>query len=139
MPSDARPSRSVGSRFSARGGGWHRSRTCSSDAILRAGIIGVDTSHAVEFTKILNAANPAADVAGVRVVAAFPGGSDVPESRRRRGKFIEEVKAMNVELVDSIPALLKKVDVVLLESVMCRRYSWSRFGRVMKVGKPVFI
>ncbi len=107
-------------------------------AILRAGIIGVDTSHAVEFTKILNAANPAADVAGVRVVAAFPGGSDVPESRRRRGKFIEEVKAMNVELVDSIPALLKKVDVVLLESVDGRQHL-EQVRLVMEAGKPVFI
>lgn len=109
-----------------------------STPFLRAGIIGVDTSHAVEFTKLLNAEHPAADLAGVRVVAAFPGGSDIPESKRRRGKFIEQLKGMNIELVDSIPALLQKVDVVLLESVDGRQHL-EQARPVMEAGKPVFI
>src|SRR5689334_7226840 len=86
-------------------------------APLRAGIIGLDTSHVVEFTKLLNDPKPADDLAGVRIVAAFPAGSDIPSSRDRIAGFTEKVKGMGVEIFDSIPALLGKVDFVLLESV----------------------
>ena len=36
------------------------------DKPLRAGIIGLDTSHVVAFTEFLNATNPEPDIAGVR-------------------------------------------------------------------------
>ncbi|HBL42603.1 MAG TPA: dehydrogenase, partial [Planctomycetaceae bacterium] len=39
---------------------------------LKAGIIGLDTSHAIAFTKMLNTGNPEGDLAGIRVVAAYP-------------------------------------------------------------------
>src|SRR5438270_9650940 len=81
---------------------------------LRAGIIGLDTSHVVECTKLLNDPKAAADLAGVRVVAGFTGGSEISASRDRKAKFTEQVKGMGVEIVGSIPALLDKVDVVLL-------------------------
>ena len=41
---------------------------------LKLGIIGLDTSHSVEFTKILNDSKAAGELAGA-IVAAFPGGS----------------------------------------------------------------
>jgi hypothetical protein len=53
-------------------------------AEIRVGIIGLDTSHAIEFTKTLNAASPAPQYAGVRVVAAYPKGSeDIMSSTNR--------------------------------------------------------
>jgi predicted dehydrogenase len=105
---------------------------------LRAGIIGLDTSHAVEFTKLLNDPKAPDDLQGVRVVAAFAGNSELPSARDRRPKFTEQVKAMGVEVVDSIPALLDKVDVVLLESVDGRPH--LEYARpVFKAGKPMFI
>ena len=53
--------------------------------VLKAGIIGLDTSHVVAFTELLNdPEGRTATLAGVRVVAAYPGGSpDVPASRDR--------------------------------------------------------
>jgi predicted dehydrogenase len=106
---------------------------------IRAGIIGLDTSHVVEFTKIFNKPGAEGDIADVRVVAAFAGGSpDVQESRSRIGKFTSQVKGMNVEIVDSIPALLSKVDVVLLESVDGRPHL-DQVRPVFEAGKPVFI
>ncbi len=105
---------------------------------LRAGIIGLDTSHAGEFTKLLNDPKAKDDLAGVRVVAAFPGGSDIPSSHDRVGKFTAEIKAMHVEIVDSIPALLDKVDVVLLESVDGRQHL-EQVRPVFAARKPVFI
>src|SRR6202035_5367732 len=52
--------------------------------ILRAGIIGLDTSHVTAFTSVLNNPQAPPELAGVRVVAAYPGGSeDIPESKNR--------------------------------------------------------
>jgi hypothetical protein len=106
---------------------------------LRAGIIGLDTSHAVAFTDLLNAASPAPQYAGVRVVAAFPGGSqDIPDSRDRVEGFTTKVRGLGVEIVDSIETLLSKCDVVLLESVDGRPHL-EQVIPVLKAKKPVFI
>src|SRR5208337_4994828 len=86
---------------------------------LRAGIIGLDTSHVTAFTQLLNAPQPRAELAGIRVVAGYPGGSaDIPSSRDRVAGYTKELHdKYGVEIVDSIDELLKKVDVVLLESL----------------------
>lgn len=107
---------------------------------LKAGIIGLDTSHVVAFTKVLNAAQPRPEMAGVRVVAAFPGGSaDIPSSRDRVAGYTRQLHdELGVEIVDSIDKLLKEVDVVLLESVDGRPHL-AQVQPVFKAGKPVFI
>src|SRR5688500_19387795 len=46
------------------------------EKVIRAGIIGLDTSHAPAFTDMFNDPNAGPEVAGVKIVAAFPGGSD---------------------------------------------------------------
>jgi predicted dehydrogenase len=111
----------------------------SEEPMLRAGIIGTDTSHAIAFTQVFNDAKNTGDLGGVRVVAAFPGGSeDLPESRDRVKSYVDQLKKMNVEIVDSIPALLAKVDVVLLESVDGRPHL-EQVRPVFAAGKRVFI
>src|SRR5687767_3549606 len=88
-------------------------------AQVRIGIIGCDTSHVPAFTKLFNDPKAEGDLAGFKVVAAFPGGSPdlKKESMDRVPGFVEQLRAGGVEIVDSIPKLLEKVDVVLLESV----------------------
>jgi hypothetical protein len=106
---------------------------------LRAGIIGCDTSHVVVFTQLINAASATGPRADVEVVAAYPGGSDdLPASRDRLQGFVEKLKGMDVEIVDSIDELLNKVDVVLLESVDGRKHL-EQARPVLASGKPVFI
>ncbi|MCE5266575.1 MAG: Gfo/Idh/MocA family oxidoreductase [Planctomycetaceae bacterium] len=106
---------------------------------LRAGIIGVDTSHATEFTKVLNDPKSPEELAGVRVVAAYPGGSpDVELSQKISRPNTEALRGMGVEIVDSIDELVKRVDVVLLESVDGRPH--LRQARpVIAAEKPLFI
>lgn len=107
--------------------------------VIRAGIIGLDTSHAVEFAKIFNNPKAAGDLGAVEVVAAFPGGSpDIASSRDRVEGYTKTMRGMNVEIVDSIPAMLAKVDVVLLESVDGRKHL-EQAKPVFEAGKPVFI
>lgn len=107
---------------------------------LKAGIIGLDTSHVVAFTKVLNNPKNEGDLAGVRVVAAYPGGSqDIPASKNRLEGFTKTLRDQyQIEIVDSIDGLLKKVDVVLLESVDGRPHL-EQVKPVLKAGKPVFI
>jgi hypothetical protein len=84
---------------------------------IRVGIIGLDTSHVVAFTKIMNEDRDER-FRPVQVVAAFPGGSpEFPLSRDRVEGFTKQVRELGVEIVDSIDSLLSKVDAVLLESV----------------------
>ncbi len=106
---------------------------------LRAGIIGLDTSHSVAFTKTLNDPHQAPDVAGVRVVAAYPKGSlDIETSTSRVAGFTEEVKTLGVKIAGSVEELLEQVDVVLLETNDGRRHLEQAMP-VFKAGKPMFI
>ena len=106
---------------------------------LRAGIIGLDTSHCGAFAKTLNANPQKPEVVGVRMVAAYPKGSpDIPSSVARVPGYIEEMKKLDVEIVDSIDELLKKVDVVFLETNDGRPHL-EQYLPVAKAGKPCFI
>ena len=102
---------------------------------LRAGIIGTDTSHVPQFVKIFHS-HPEWKI---RVVAAFKGGSpDLPLSANRLEGFATTIQADGVQIVDSIEALLPKVDVVLLTSVDGRPHL-AQVTPVFKAGKRVFI
>lgn len=105
----------------------------------RAGIIGLDTSHVIAFTQVLNDPKAAEDVAGVRVVAAYPGGSpDIPTSADRVKGYTEQLRKSGIEIVDSIDELLKRVDVILLESVDGRPHL-AQARPVIAAGKPLFV
>ena len=105
---------------------------------LRIGIIGLDTSHAISFANTLNVKKPA-ETAGAICVAAYPKGSpDIESSVKRVPEYTEKVKAMGVEIVDSIETLLTMVDAVLLETNDGRPHL-EQLLPCLKAGKPVFI
>ncbi len=106
---------------------------------LRAGIIGLDTSHVTAFTSAFNDPQAGDDLGGIKVAAAFPGGSkDIPDSKDRIEGFTKDVQKMGVEIVDSIDELLKKVDVVFLESIDGRVHL-AQARLVIAADKPLFI
>jgi predicted dehydrogenase len=105
----------------------------------KVGIIGLDTSHAIAFTKSLNSSEAGPEFGGFKIVAAYPKGSnDIKSSYERIPGYIEEVKKYGVEIVNSIDELLKKVDYVLLETNDGRLHLEQAIP-VFKAGKPVFI
>ncbi len=105
----------------------------------RVGIIGLDTSHSIAFTKMLNSDNPAPVYKGYQVVAAYPYGSrDIESSATRIPGYIEEVKKLKVAIVDSIEALLQQTDVILLETNDGRLHL-EQVLPVLKAKKRVFI
>lgn len=105
----------------------------------RVGIIGLDTSHCIAFTKALN--NPAAGIefGGFKVLAAYPYGSrTIQSSFDRIAGFTVEMKTLGVEITGSIADLLKKVDFILLETNDGRLHLEQAL-EVIKAGKPLFI
>ncbi|WP_367872995.1 Gfo/Idh/MocA family protein [Luteolibacter sp. Populi] len=110
---------------------------------IRIGIIGLDTGHSTEFTRIINmdAGKPeyAAKLKGLKVVAAYPAGSkDIPESVNRVPGYTEEIRKMGVEIVGSVDELVTKVDAVLLES-NDGKVHLEQIRPVLKAKKPVFV
>jgi predicted dehydrogenase len=110
------------------------------DAPLRLGMIGLDTSHVLRFTELLNDPSRLDHVPGARVVAAFKGGSpDMEQSASRIERFTAEIRdKWKVELVGSIDELCRKVDAVLLMSVDGRVHL-QQVKPVFAAKKPVFI
>ena len=107
---------------------------------IRIGIIGLDTSHVPAFTGLFNDPKAEGDLAGFKVVAGFPGGSkDIKASYGRVEMFTNQIRdKYGVEIVSSIDELVKKVDVVLIESVDGRPHLEQALP-VFKAGKKVFI
>lgn len=111
--------------------------TTLSAAELRLGMIGLDTSHVIAFTKLIN--KPDSDLGG-KVVAAFKGGSpDIESSYGRIDGFTERLhKEFGVKLYDSVKDMCEDVDAVLLESVDGRPH-YKQAVPVILAGKPLFI
>jgi predicted dehydrogenase len=107
---------------------------------LKVGLIGLDTSHAPEFTRLLNDANGKDHVPGGRVVAAFPGGSpDMELSRSRVEGFTRTLREKySVEMKDSPEAVAEAVDLVMILSVDGRVHR-AQFERTAKFKRPTFI
>jgi predicted dehydrogenase len=102
------------------------------------GIIGCDTSHVPAMAKSISE-QVAADGRPMRVVAAYPGGSDdMPVSRDRVKGFTEGLAKQGVRIVNSVEELLPLVDAVLLESVDGRKHL-EQARPAFAAGKPVFI
>lgn len=107
---------------------------------LRIGVIGLDTSHAEQFTMRLNdPANPN-HVPGGRVVLACPAGSpDLPESAVRLPEFTAILKdKYGVRIVESIAAVCAEVDAVMLLSLDGRPHL-EQAKEIMTFGKPLFV
>jgi hypothetical protein len=117
--------------------------SCSrADEVIRVGVIGCDTSHAVKFSELINDPNAKGAAADCRVVVAYPGGSpDIASSQDRVAGFTETLRESGVEIVDTIEELKLKCDVVLLESVDGRvhleQFRKVADGRAVFIDKPV--
>ena len=112
----------------------------ADDGPVKLGLIGLDTSHVIAFTSILNDANHGEHVPGARVVAAVKAGSpDIPSSADRVEGYTEQLRdKFGVEIVGTIPELCERVDVVLITSVDGRP-DLEQAKPVIAAGLPFFI
>ncbi|TMV14353.1 gfo/Idh/MocA family oxidoreductase [Paenibacillus thermoaerophilus] len=139
--------RSNGNGHASRAHGAGQSARCRTRRdrkeradLLRIGIIGLDTSHSVAFTELLNREEHPHHVPGGRVTVAYPGGSpDFPLSIGRVEGFTKRMKEeFGVEIVDSPEAVAAKCDALLLESSDGRVHA-EQFAAIAPYGKPVFV
>ena len=104
----------------------------------KVGIIGLDGSHAIDFTRIMNVAkDPSCE--GFRVTAAYQWGSkDIVSSTNRYPAYLRQMVGMGVEIVPTIDDLIAKVDCICLLTNDGREHLWQA-EKVFRSGKPCFI
>lgn len=112
----------------------------AQEKVVRLGIIGLDTSHSIAFTKYLNSpGEPGSLVAKYEVVAAYPYGTKTIESATSRiPKYTEEIQTMGVKVTSSIEELLDLVDCVFVETNDGRLHL-DQALKVFKAGKGCYI
>ncbi|MEM2756500.1 MAG: Gfo/Idh/MocA family oxidoreductase [Candidatus Bathyarchaeia archaeon] len=98
--------------------------------MIKVGIIGFDSSHAVEFTKRLNHVDISEEhwVYGAKVIMGYPGR---PSSFADSGTITQRIqllKEFGVEIVDSAEEMIGKVDAIMLEQ--------QEGGLHLEVAKP---
>ncbi|MGI6610900.1 MAG: Gfo/Idh/MocA family protein [Limnochordia bacterium] len=107
---------------------------------LKLGMIGLDTSHCIAFSDLLNNKEHPHHVPGARVVYACPTGSEqFSLSRERIKRITGEVRdKFGVEILDSVEAVAERADAILQVSVDGRLHL-EEFRKLAPYGKPVFI
>ncbi|MBK8501657.1 MAG: Gfo/Idh/MocA family oxidoreductase [Saprospiraceae bacterium] len=116
-----------------------RSSLMATSKDIKIGVIGLDTSHAIAFSKIINQREEGKEGTGFMVTHAYPYGSrDIESSAARIPGYIDDIKKLGVAITNSIDELLTEVDVVLLETNDGRLHL-EQSQQVFEAGKPVFI
>ena len=107
---------------------------------LRIGMIGLDTSHCLAFAELLNVKGKDDPLTnGCRITHVYPKGSpDIESSTKRVPEYTEKIKAMGVEVIEDLDAMIAQVDAVLLETNDGRPHL-EQVIPVLKAHKPVFI
>lgn len=107
---------------------------------VRVGVVGVDNYQAVAYTQLFNDKKAMGDLAGLRVVAAFPDSAsqDIPESVDSFPKWKADIVKYDVKLVDSIDELLRCCDAVMIMSLDGRKHL-AQATPVLKTGKRLYI
>ena len=119
--------------------------------LIRIGILGIDNYGSVAYTEFLNKPHAEGVFEGMRVVAAYPVGSDdYPDSAKLGGMWKDQLSKMYqspkdpkdavppIEWVDSLEALLSKVDCVMIFSLDARLHR-KQAEPVLRAGKKLFI
>lgn len=111
----------------------------SAPAVRKLGLIGLDTSHAIAFTDLINAKDAEGVLAEFEVVAGYPNGMpDNPSSWDRVQGYTEKLREKGLKIFDTIEDMLPHVDAVLIESVDGRPHL-EQARKVIAARKPMFI
>lgn len=118
---------------------------------IKVGLLGIDNFGSVAYTEFLNKPHAEGVFEGVRVVAAYPIGSDdYPESDKLVAQWKDQLLKMYqspadpkdavppIEMVDSVDELLKRCDGIMIFS-MDGRLHLPQAKQVLKAGKRLFI
>ena len=120
--------------------GMIASAISSIAADVRVGIIGLDTSHGVEFPQRLNDPANTNYIPGARVVAALPAFSaDLPMSKDRVEGFTSTARdKYGVRIVSTVEELTAAVDAIMILSLDGRPHL-KQVQSVLAAKKPIFL
>lgn len=109
-------------------------------APVRVGVLGVDNYQCVEYAQMYNNPKAAGDLAGLKVVAAYPDtpSQDIEDSGKWLPMWQKQIAAQGVKIVDSIDDLLKECDAVMIMNIDGRKHR-KQAEQVLKAGKRLFI
>lgn len=123
----------------------------SAADLIKIGILGIDNYGSVAYTEFLNKPHAEGVFEGMRVVAAYPIGSDdYPDSAKLGAQWKDQLSKMYqnpkdpkdavppIEFVDSTEELLKRVDAVMIFSLDARLHR-KQAESVLRAGKKLFI
>jgi len=104
----------------------------------RVGVVGLDTSHTINFTKKLN--NPSTSrMRGAQVVIALSKNSiDIEGSLSRVPDYTRQLQEMGIKIVDKFDDFVDEADAFLLETNDGRPRLEIAIP-LLKTGKPVFV
>jgi predicted dehydrogenase len=107
---------------------------------VRVGVLGLDNYQAIAYTQLFNDPKAVGDLAGLRVVAAFPAAAsaDIPESVDSLPKWKADIEKMRVKIVGSVDELLQSCDAVMIMSLDGRKHL-EQATPVLKAGKRLYI
>ncbi|MFS0723604.1 Gfo/Idh/MocA family oxidoreductase [Paenibacillus sp. 1P07SE] len=107
---------------------------------LRIGMIGLDTTRAPAFTRLLHEESHPYHVPGGIIAAGYPGGSPSFElSITRVDRFTAQLRdEYGVSILESPEAVAEQCDAIILESADGRMHL-EEFRRIVSYRKPVFI
>lgn len=104
----------------------------------RIGIIGLDTSHTVAFTKVMQGDGPAEQrLEGLRVVKALRFPSPFQDEDGQDGRQAD-LEALGVRMVTSVAELAEDVDAIFLE-INDPALHLPYFEQVAGLGLPIFV
>jgi predicted dehydrogenase len=108
--------------------------------VIRIGLVGLDTSHVIAFTNLLN--DPAAPhhIPGAKIVAGFPGGSpDIEVSRNRVDGYTNDLKNKHgIQILNSPEEVAKACDMVFIMSIDGRVHL-DLFKKTLPFRRPTFM
>jgi hypothetical protein len=111
-----------------------------SESFIKIGIVGLDSSHAVQYAKLLHESDHAHHVPGGRIVAAYAGGSpDWELSYGRVPGFREELEqGFSIPVFEMIAEVVAAADALMILTIDGRVHL-DQFEAVAASGKPVYI
>jgi predicted dehydrogenase len=107
---------------------------------LKVGLVGLDNSHCVAFSQLLNKADDPNHVAGARACFGYPGGSsDFKLSYSRVEGFTKKLREeFGVEMFDSPEEVARRSDLLLMTAVDGRQHR-GFYERIASFARPTFI
>lgn len=108
--------------------------------MLKIGYVGLDTSHVIGFTQLMNDPQHEHHVPGARVTVGWPGGSsDFEASYSRVEKFTNTLRdEYDMDILESPEAVAEACDILFIESVDGRVHL-EQFKRTLPYRKPTYI